>query len=118
MLIEFLVAVFFVLLLGFAIWALFGLFLMPVFAGDTLALHFAHGDGESLEQRIRAYGWFREGKKNGGRLVIVDCGLTQQGLELAQKFCAERQWLDYCPNQTLTDYIELMQCLLENGSEI
>lgn len=118
MLIEILVALFFVLLLGFVLWALFGLLLLPVFSEDTLTLHFAHGNAERLEQRVRAFGWLRESKKNGGQLVVVDCGLSQQGLELVQKLRRQHIWLDYCPNQTLTDYIELLQCLLENENEI
>ena len=118
MLVELLVAFFFVLLLSFVLWALFGLLLLPVFSGNMLTLLFASGHGGTLEMRVRAYSWLRENKKRGGRLVIVDCGLSHTGLEIAQQLRKKWPWVDYCPNQALTDYIELMQHCLENSEEL
>lgn len=118
MLVEILVALFFVLLFGFAIWALFGLLLLPVLGKHTVSLYFARGDGGDVERRVLAYRWFQEGKDRGGRLVVVDCGLTQQGLSLTQKLRENYLWLDYCPHQILPDYIELLQQLLENEEKV
>lgn len=118
MLAQLLVVFFFAAILGFVLWALFGLILMPVFGKNMVSLYFCEGDGRELEVRVRAYGWLREEKRRGGRLVIVDCGLTEQGLDIAQRLREKHLWLDYCPNQALPDYIELMQHYLENGEEL
>lgn len=118
MIAELLVAFFFALILGLALWALFGLLLLPVFDKDMVTLLFSSGDGGSLEAKIRGFGWLREEKEKGGRLVIVDCGLTQQGLYLVQRLREKYTWLDYCPNQALPDYIELLQHCLENEKEL
>ena len=118
MVLELLVVFFFVLLFGFALWALIGLIHMPVFSKDMVSFLFVGSDEEKLEGRVRAYGWLREEKKNGGRLVIVDCGLSASGLELAQRLKRERPWLDYCPYRALPDYTELLQHCLEKGEEL
>lgn len=115
---EILVVFFLAAILAFGLWALFALLLQPVFGSDMLSLCFADGDGQSLEMRVRAYGWLRENKKRGGKLVIVDCGLSRQGMELVQHLRQEKPWLDYCPHQALPDYIELLQHCLENGEKL
>ncbi len=91
----------------FLIWCLFGLLLTPVFGEDMVTLCYCCGDGKDLEQQVRAYGWLREGRISGGRLVLVDCGLDEQGLCLAQLLQKDYEWLDYCPRPALEDYLEL-----------
>lgn len=91
-----------------ACWCLWGLFLGPVFGQEMLTLYYVRGDGRELENRVRSFGWFRDGK-SGGRLLLVDCGLTAQGLELAQSLRKHYDWLDTCPHQALTDYLELLE---------
>ena len=115
---ELLLAFFLVVLLVFILWALIGLIHMPVFSDNMVSFLFTSDDGEELEGRVRSYGWLRDGKKNGGRLVVVDCGLTAAGLELAQRLQKDRPWLDYCPYQALPDYTELLQHCLEKGEEL
>ena len=92
-----------------AVWCLWGIFLGPVFDRKMVTLFYVRGNGETLEQQVRAYGWFREGKNRGSRLVLVDCGLTAAGLELAQQLGRHYDWLDICPHQALTDYLELSE---------
>ena len=82
-----------------------------------VTLLFVQGDGKSLEQRVRAYGWLRE-CRNGGSLIVVDCGLSQQGLETLQHLREKRRWLSYCPNEALADHIELLQHCLENHGDL
>ena len=118
MLAEILAAAFFALLLGLALWALFGLLLAPVVHEDSVTLLFVSGEGSRLEIRARAFGWLREEKENGGRLVVVDCGLTERGLSTVEKLREKYFWLDYCPNQTLPDYIELLRDCLEKEKEL
>lgn len=114
MLVEWLIVLVFVFVLGVMFWALFGLLLMPVFGEDMITFYFARGDGEELEQRARGYGWLRDGKEHGGRLVFVDCGLTEQGLLTAQKLCRDCAWLDYCPHEIMEDHLDVLHHCLEN----
>lgn len=95
-----------VLLVG---WCLFGLLLEPVFGREMVTLYYVRGDGGEMERRVRAYGWLRDGRLTGGRMVLVDCGLTKPGLERAE-FLQERfPWLDYCPRPALEDYLDLTE---------
>lgn len=91
------------------VWCLFGLLMTPVFGENMVTLCYCQGDGEKLEQQVRAYGWLREGNLSGGRFVIVDCGLNEEGLSLAQLLRRDYLWVDYCPQPALEDYLELMR---------
>ena len=91
------------------LWCLTGLLLSPVFGSDMVTFCFARGDGETLEQRVRAYGWLRDGKHDGGKLVIVDCGLSEQGLEAARILQSRHDWLDYCSEPEIADYLPVME---------
>ena len=92
-------------------WCLMGVLMLPVFGENMLTLCCVDGEGDRLEQQIRAYGWLRDGRITGGRFVIVDHGLTARGLELAMQLREHYDWVDYCPGQALTDYLELTDCL-------
>jgi len=118
MFLELLAIFFTALLVGVVLWALFGLLLMPVFCAEMVTLCFASGSGKRLEMRVRAYGWLRETRRNGGKLIIVDRGLTEDGLRCVQHLRVKRPWLGYCPSQTLTDYIDLLQHCLENDPDL
>lgn len=118
MLMECVFVLFLAFMMAVALWGLFGLLLLPVFGPNMITLLMAEGSGRELEIRVRAYNWLREQKKHGGKLVVVDCGLTRQGLEIVQRLKEERNWLEYCPYQSLGDYIELMQHCLENSKEM
>lgn len=106
---EYLLVFFLALGVGAVLWCLFGLFLMPVFASGMVTLLFAEGDGEALEQTVRAYGWLRDGRKNGGVLLLVDRGLSARGLELAQRLEEQRDWVCLCPRAALEDCLLLLE---------
>jgi len=118
MIVELVVAFFFALILCFAIWALVGLILMPVFSENIVSFLFVGTNDGEIEGRVRTYGWLREGKCKGGQLVIVDCGMSAEGLEVVQRLRKSREWLDYCPYQALPDYIELLQHCLEINKKL
>ena len=63
MIAELLIAFFFALLVALALWALFGLLLLPVFDKDMVTLLFTCGDGGALEAKVRAFNWLREEKE-------------------------------------------------------
>ena len=87
------------------LWCLLGLLLSPVFGRDMVTYCYEKGDGDELEQRARAYGWLRDGRISGGRLVIVDCGLTEQGLERVRRLRERYPWLEYCRREAFAAYI-------------
>lgn len=99
----------FVLGIGTAVilWCLMGLLMLPVFGENMLTLCRAEGEGERLEQQVRAYGWLRDGRITGGKLLIVDHGLSARGLELAMHLREQFDWVEYCPGQSLPDHLEL-----------
>lgn len=118
MLVEILIIFVAALTLGVILWSLFGLLLLPVFGKNMVTFCFARGDGGELELRARAYGWLRSEKPRGGRLVIVDCGLSQQGLCATGHLRDKYPWVDYCPHEAMEDYIEVLRHCLENGGEL
>jgi len=87
----------FLIALGIAIllWCLTGLILLPVFGAQMVTLCYARDDAPLLEQQVRAYGWLRDGKLSGGRLLIVDLGLTAHGRTLAEKLCRRYAWVSF-----------------------
>ena len=94
---------------GLVLWCLMGLLLIPVFGENTVTLYFSEGEGEALEQRVRAYSWLRDGRQTGGRMVLVDYGLNERGLEKALVLRERYPWVEYCPSEILQDYIGVLQ---------
>lgn len=76
------------------LWCLMGLLLVPVFGERMITVCMASGDGRWLEQKVRGYNWLREGRKTGGRFLIADCGLTAQGLQIAERLCGQFAWVN------------------------
>ena len=76
-------------------WCILGILVAPVFGPDMVTLCFAAGKARLLESRVRCYGWFREGELIGGRLVIVDRGLSDEGLKIAVCLCEKYKWVSY-----------------------
>ena len=99
----------FILGIGVAVvfWCLMGLLMLPVFGENMVTLCSADGEGDRLEQQVRAYGWLRDGQITGGKLLIVDHGLSPRGLELAMHLREQYDWVEYCPRRTLPDFLEL-----------
>lgn len=87
------------------VWCLVGVLLQPVFGRNMVTLCFVRGDGRDLEPRVRIYGWLREGRLSGGRLVLVDCGLTERGQRVAGLLQDRYGWLERIPQTELMAYI-------------
>lgn len=92
------------------LWCLLGLVLLPVFGRSMVTLYYVKGNGEGVEQRVKAYGWLREGRIAGGRLIVVDCGLTEQGIGRVHLLQERYPWLETCQAAAVKDYIDQMQC--------
>ena len=101
----------FVLAVGVVLiaWCLTGLLLMPVFTHDMVTLCYARGNGDGLEQQIRAYGWLRDGERSGGRFLIVDCGLNEDGLHRTRILARGHDWVSCCSRQNLPEYLERLE---------
>ena len=76
------------------LWCLVGLLLVPVFGENMVTVCMASGDGAWLEQKVRGYNWLRDGRKAGGRFVISDCGLSECGLQTADRLCRQYEWVE------------------------
>ncbi len=88
------------------LWCLLGLVLLPVFGRSMETLYYVKGGGEGMEQRVRAYSWLREGRITGGRLIVVDCGLNEQGMGRIHLLRERYPWVEYCPAAEIKDYID------------
>ena len=64
-------------------WAIAAVLILP--AKDDCVVLAASGDAEDLQQRVRAYSFLRDSGMARMRIVIVDCGLSQEGLQTVQR---------------------------------
>lgn len=71
-------------------WLLLGRLLLPVPLNLTVSLT-GHGDGEGLEQGVRALHWLRRTGLWRGDIRIVDGGLSPRGLAVARQLVEDYQ---------------------------
>lgn len=90
-------------------WLLMGHILTPAGAEGTVTLVPGTGDGETLEQSVRGLLWLQGGGLLGGRVLIVDCGLTPAGRAVAAALCIREPGLELCPASELSVYIKSKQ---------
>lgn len=77
------------------LWCLTGSFLLPA-QGFTLRCR-ASGDGDGLEQQIRAAAWLFETGLLKGTLEIADCGLSPEGLDRARRLARRWRYIEIVP---------------------
>lgn len=79
--------------------ALFARLLSPSQSGTVpvFAVVPAAGDGEGLEQTLRHLRWLKAEKLSRFTVVVVDAGLTDQGLALVQALHRKDASLLFCP---------------------
>lgn len=71
-------------------WLLLGRLLLPVPLDLTVSLT-GYGDGEGLEQGVRALHWLRRTGLWRGDIRIVDGGLSPRGLAVARQLVEDYQ---------------------------
>ena len=71
-------------------WLLLGRLLLPIPLNLTVSLT-GHGDGEGLEQGVRALHWLRRTGLWRGKIVIRDGGMSPQGLAVARRLVEDYQ---------------------------
>lgn len=65
-------------------WLLLGRMLLPIPLALTVSLT-GCGDGESLEHGVKALHWLRRTGLWRGEILIIDGGMSPQGLEVARR---------------------------------
>ena len=81
-----------------ALWACLG-FLLPGQKG-AVTVYCCHG--QRVDALIRRQQWLRDMGLVSGRLIIVDCGITEQ----QRKLLAQKSWIGICQPDGLMQVIE------------
>ncbi|MBD5154352.1 MAG: hypothetical protein HDT15_04560 [Oscillibacter sp.] len=81
------------------------LFAKPEVRRELAALLPVQGDGEHLEEQIRALQRLRQEQGLFGRALLVDCGLTEEGRKLANILTREHRWVSLCGKDEVGDYL-------------
>ena len=66
----------------------------------------ARGAGENLEYTVHTLSQLRYDRGAFGTIVILDCGLTEEGRELAQLLTREEDCVALCPREQAADYFQ------------
>lgn len=72
----------------------------------AVALIPAQGDGELLEQQIRALQRLRQDQGAFDRILVVDCGLSEEGAKLARLLVKEDRWTVLCKMEEIGGYLD------------
>ena len=81
------------------------LFAGPAVRREIAALLPAQGDGERLEEQLRALQRLRQEQDLFGAVLLVDCGLTEEGRKLAGILARERRWVTLCGKDEIGRYL-------------
>ena len=63
------------------------------------------GDGEQLEEQVRALQALRRERGLTGRALLVDCGLSEEGRKLAEALAREYRWVSVCARAEVGKYL-------------
>lgn len=87
-------------------WLLLGRLLSPIGTkGPIWAVLPISGDGEGLEHDLRGLLWLRQSGMACLRVVIADCGLSEEGRELARLLSRREEDVTLCPAAAVADII-------------
>ena len=92
-----------VLGLAFLAWWLFGRLLRPIPEQQVMGLIAGRGDGEDLEQSVRAFVWLRSLGLLHCPIIIADVNLSAQGWETALRLTARWPEVILWPAEYLAD---------------
>lgn len=81
------------------------LFAGPAVRREMAVLLPAQGDGERLEEQLRALQGLRQEQALFDRVLLVDCGLTEEGRKLAGVLARERRWVTLCGRDEIGQYL-------------
>lgn len=63
------------------------------------------GSGDGLEQRVRELLWLRRWNLLRGNILVVDCGLNEDGRALARLLCANTDEVLLCDQAQFSEMI-------------
>ena len=81
------------------------LFSRPERKQDILVLLPAQGDGENLEQQVHQLSRLRYEQGVLGMVLVVDCGLSEEGRKLAKVLSREDRWVSVCKKEEIGSYL-------------
>lgn len=92
-----------------ACWYLLGrLFTFPP-EGNSCTVVAGSGDGGTVEQTVRHLLWLRECGCGCGYILIVDCGLTEAGGEIACRLAEEQPGLFFCRPEDVSGFLRKIE---------
>lgn len=81
------------------------LFSQPQRRQEVLVLLPAQGDGENLEQQVHQLSHLRYEQGILGMVLMVDCGLSEEGRKLAKLLAREDRWVSLCKKEDIGSYL-------------
>lgn len=63
------------------------------------------GGGEGLEEQVKTLRALRSEQELFGMVLLVDCGLTEEGRKLAQLLAGEDRWVSLCGQDEVADFL-------------
>lgn len=81
------------------------LFFRPVAAHRMVVLICAQGDGDGLEQQVRALTMLRRERGLVGEILLVNCGLSEEGRHLCYLLAREEHSVTFCHSEEVINYI-------------
>ena len=72
---------------------------------DAVALVSARGNGEDLEARVRALSLMRSEQGIVGEILLVDCGLTEEGRTLCRHLARQYRRVTFIPPEDIPKYL-------------
>ena len=91
--------------LALAGWWLLGRLLRPFPGEEARVLLPARGDGEGLEEQVHTLQYIRGECGGFGRILLVDCGLTEEGRKLCGLLAGEDRWVSVCAPEAVEKYL-------------
>lgn len=73
--------------------------------GTALAVLPARGDGGGLAEQVYALTGYGRDQGVIGRILIVDCGLDEEGRQLCRILEREDRWVTVCLPEQVADYL-------------
>lgn len=77
----------------------------PERRGGVVALLPAFGGGEGLEEQVKTLRALRGEQEVFGMVLLVDCGLTEEGRKLAKLLARQDRWVTLCRRDEISDFL-------------
>lgn len=93
--------------LAFLMWTVVRavLFAQPERGEGVLVIIPAQGGGENLEQQVHQLSHLRYEQGVLGQILLVDCGLNEEGRRLAKLLAREDRWVSMCKKEEIGNYL-------------